>query len=69
MTYPKGPGREANLQQAQGWDLEVFDERPWTPATGGDPGNWPARYVLRVANVNGGDSLVVEVDGEEVNRA
>jgi hypothetical protein len=41
-------------------DGEFFDERPTTPGVGGDLASWPDEYTLRVGNINGGDSLVIE---------
>lgn len=43
-----------------GDDVEVFDERPITPAEGGAPGNWPDAFKVYAANVNGGDSELLE---------
>jgi hypothetical protein len=45
-----------------GDDAEFFSERPTTPGITrrADFDNWPDRYTVRVGNLDGGDSLVVE---------
>jgi len=51
------------LKDDEGDDVEFFSERPKTPGvTGqfGDYDNWPDQYTVRVGNLDGGDSLVIE---------
>jgi hypothetical protein len=50
------------LTDDDGTDAEFFSERPTTPGITGraDYDNWPDRYTVRVGNLDGGDSLVVE---------
>jgi hypothetical protein len=43
-----------------GDDLEIFSERPVTPSLGSDPGNWPPAFRLYIADVDGGDSALIE---------
>jgi hypothetical protein len=45
-------------------DGEFFSERPQTPGVGGQLENWPEEYEVRVGNLDGGDSIVVEVRNE-----
>lgn len=46
------------------YHLETFSSRPQTPGVGGDPGNWPDMYEVYVGNIDGGDSVLIEADGE-----
>jgi hypothetical protein len=45
-------------------DAEFFSQRPQTPGVGGQLENWPEEYEVRVGNLDGGDSLVIEYKHE-----
>jgi hypothetical protein len=47
-----------------GGEMEFFSSRPKTPGVGGEVGNWPEYYEVWVGNLDGGDAVLVEQNGE-----